>query len=51
MVVDLPTITEKDRDDILVWGVHNNIDSIAASFLGQGSDLTHTRAVPGEAGQ
>jgi pyruvate kinase len=33
VVVDLPTITEKDRDDILLWGVPNNIDFIAASFV------------------
>ena len=51
MVVDLPTITEKDRDDILVWGVPNNIDFIAASFVRKGSDLTHIREVLGEAGQ
>ncbi|CAL5340958.1 unnamed protein product [Camellia sinensis] len=32
VVVDLPTLTEKDKEDILEWGVPNNIDMIALSF-------------------
>ena len=50
VVVDLPTITEKDRDDILQWGVPNGIDFIAASFVRKGRDVTHIREVLGEAG-
>ena len=43
VVVDLPTITEKDSDDILGWGVPNGIDFIAASFVRKGSDVrSHT---------
>ncbi|CAA3014852.1 pyruvate kinase, cytosolic isozyme [Olea europaea subsp. europaea] len=39
VIVDLPTLTEKDKEDILNWGVPNNIDMIALSFVHRGSDL------------
>ena len=51
VVVDLPTITEKDRDDILGWGVPNGIDFIAASFVRKGSDVRYIREVLGEEGK
>ena len=51
VVVDLPTITEKDKDDILGWGVPNGIDFIAASFVRKGSDVRHIREVLGEEGR
>ncbi|KAG1359544.1 Pyruvate kinase, cytosolic isozyme [Cocos nucifera] len=47
IVVDLPTLTEKDKEDILGWGVPNNIDMIALSFVRKGSDLVHVREVLG----
>lgn len=47
IVVDLPTLTEKDKEDILGWGVPNNIDIIALSFVRKGSDLVHVRQVLG----
>ncbi|EPS70224.1 pyruvate kinase, partial [Genlisea aurea] len=47
IVVDLPTLTEKDKDDILGWGVPNNIDMIALSFVRKGSDLINVRNVLG----
>ncbi|KAF3774982.1 hypothetical protein EJ110_NYTH51712 [Nymphaea thermarum] len=40
IVVDLPTLTEKDKEDILKWGVPNKIDMIALSFVRKGSDLS-----------
>ncbi|XP_076939178.1 pyruvate kinase, cytosolic isozyme-like [Bidens hawaiensis] len=43
VVVDLPTLTEKDKEDILHWGVPNNIDMIALSFVRKGSDLVNVR--------
>ena len=46
--VNLPTITEKDKDDILNWGVKNNVDFIAASFVRKGSDIDVIRDVVGE---
>jgi len=45
--VDLPTITEKDRDDLLNWGVKNKVDFLAASFVRKGSDLDYIREVLG----
>lgn len=48
VVVDLPTLTEKDKVDILEWGVPNKIDMIALSFVRKGSDLVEVRKVLGE---
>jgi len=48
VVVDLPTLTEKDKEDILKWGVPNKIDMIALSFVRKGSDLVEVRKVLGE---
>lgn len=47
VVVDLPTLTEKDEEDILQWGVPNKIDMIALSFVRKGSDLVNVRKVLG----
>lgn len=47
IVVDLPTLTEKDKEDILEWGVPNKIDMIALSFVRKGSDLVNVRKVLG----
>lgn len=43
VIVDLPTLTEKDKEDILNWGVPNKIDVIALSFVRKGSDLVEVR--------
>ena len=51
VVVDLPTLTQKDQEDILKWGVPNDIDFIAASFVRKGSDLDNIRVCLGEMGQ
>ena len=48
VVVDLPTLTEKDKEDILQWGVPNKIDIIALSFVRKGSDLVQVRELLGE---
>lgn len=47
VIVDLPTLTDKDKEDILQWGVPNNIDMIALSFVRKGSDLVNVRKVLG----
>lgn len=49
VVVDLPTITDKDKHDLVEWGVKNNVDFVAASFVRKGSDLDNIRAVLGDA--
>jgi pyruvate kinase len=48
VVVNLPTITEKDRIDLIDWGVKNNVDFIAASFVRKGSDVEYIRSVLGD---
>lgn len=51
VVVDLPTLTEKDKEDILKWGVPNKIDMIALSFVRKGSDLVEVRKLLGKHAQ
>ena len=51
VVVDLPTITEKDEDDIVNFGIPHRVDMIAASFVRKGSDIDTIRAVLGPAGR
>lgn len=43
VVVDLPTLTKKDEDDLVNWGIPNDIDFIAASFVRKGQDLDNIR--------
>lgn len=50
VVVDLPTLTDKDKEDLVQWGVKNKVDFIAASFVRKGMDLDNIRDVLGEAG-
>jgi pyruvate kinase len=51
VVVDLPTLTEQDIDDLQNWGVKYNVDFIAASFVRKASDVAKIREVLGEAGK
>jgi len=51
VVVDLPTLTDKDVDDIRNWGIPNDIDFIAASFVRKASDIAKIREVLGEEGK
>mmetsp|Transcript_21094 Transcript_21094/g.31069 ORF Transcript_21094/g.31069 Transcript_21094/m.31069 type:complete len:556 (-) Transcript_21094:62-1729(-) len=48
VVVDLPTLTEKDIDDIQNWGCKHGVDFIAASFVRKASDVHKIREVLGE---
>jgi pyruvate kinase len=45
----LPTFTPQDIDDILIWGVPNRIDFIAASFVRKGSDVVAIKELLGTA--
>ena len=51
VVVDLPTLTEKDVQDLQGFAVKNKVDFIAASFVRKPSDLDNIRSVLGEGGQ
>lgn len=48
VIVDLPTLTDKDIKDILEWGVPNKIDFIAASFVRKASDVLKIREILGD---
>jgi pyruvate kinase len=48
VIVDLPTLTEKDKEDIVKWGIPNRIDMIALSFVRKGSDLVNVRSLLGK---
>ena len=51
VVVDLPTLTEKDIHDIQDWGVKNDVDFIAASFVRKANDVHKIREVLGQKGR
>lgn len=43
VVVDLPTFTEKDIDDIVNFGIKHGVDFVAASFVRKASDVKNLR--------
>ena len=47
-VVNLPTVTEKDIDDIKNWACKHGADFIAASFVRKASDVHKIREILGE---
>ncbi|KAF5833151.1 pyruvate kinase [Dunaliella salina] len=51
VVVDLPTLTAKDIDDIVNFAIPNDIDFIAASFVRKGADIENVRKILGEKGK
>lgn len=50
VIVDLPTITEKDEEDILEFGLKKGIDMIAASFIRKAKDIEYIRDILGPRG-
>ena len=49
VIVDLPTMTDKDISDIVDFGVKNDVDFVAASFVRKASDVSEIRRVLEEA--
>ncbi|GMG99459.1 hypothetical protein Nepgr_001299 [Nepenthes gracilis] len=41
--IDLPTLTEKDKEVISTWGVRNNIDFLSLSIARHAEDVRHAR--------
>lgn len=49
-IVTLPTLTEKDEDDLVDFGIEQNVDFIAASFVRKAEDVEYIRDVLGPKG-
>jgi pyruvate kinase len=49
-IIDLPTLTEKDEDDLVKFGLKEGIDLIAASFVRKPDDVNYIRDVLGPRG-
>ena len=49
-IVDLPTLTEKDINDLVEFGIEQNVDMIAASFVRKSEDIDNIREVLGPKG-
>ncbi|WVY98634.1 hypothetical protein V8G54_030785 [Vigna mungo] len=43
--IDLPTLTNKDKEVISTWGVQNNIDFLSLSFTRHAEDVRHVRVI------
>ncbi|XP_052199736.1 pyruvate kinase 1, cytosolic-like [Diospyros lotus] len=41
--IDLPTITDKDKEVISTWGVQNKIDFLSLSYTRHAEDIRHAR--------
>jgi pyruvate kinase len=48
--IKLPTLTEKDEDDLVKFGLKEGIDIVAASFVRKASDVHYIRDVLGPRG-
>ena len=46
-IIDMPTLMDKDEDDILEFGIKNHIDFISASFVRKASDVEYIRQLMG----
>ena len=50
IVVKLPTLTDKDEDDLVNFGLVEGIDMVAASFVRKASDVEYIRDILGPRG-
>jgi pyruvate kinase len=48
--LDLPTLTEKDEDDVVDFGLTNGVDIVAANLVRKASDIEYIREVLGPKG-
>ena len=49
-IVDLPTLSDNDETDLIVFGLKQNVDFIAASFVRKASDVEYSREILGPKG-
>lgn len=50
-ILDLQPLTEKDEEDIVEFGLKNDIDFISCSLIRKASDIEHIRDILGPRGQ
>ena len=43
VIVDLPTLTDQDENDLLEFGIKYQVDFVAASFVRKASDVEYIR--------
>ncbi|XP_042515192.1 pyruvate kinase 1, cytosolic-like [Macadamia integrifolia] len=48
--IDLPTLTEKDKEVISTWGVRNHIDFLSLSYTRHAEDVRHARELLSKSG-
>ena len=46
-IIDLPTLTEKDEEDLIEFGLKQGIDYVAASFVRKAKDVDYIRDILG----
>jgi pyruvate kinase len=51
VIVKLPTVTEKDIDDLINFGIKEKVDLIAASFVRKAEDVHNIRKILGKEGE
>ncbi|XP_022744192.1 pyruvate kinase 1, cytosolic-like isoform X3 [Durio zibethinus] len=49
--IDMPTLTDKDKEVISTWGVRNNIDFLSLSYTRHAEDIRHARAFLSKLGE
>jgi pyruvate kinase len=49
-VIDLPTLMDKDEDDLLEFGVKHNMDFVSASYVRKASDVEYIRGLLAQKG-
>ena len=49
-LIDLPTVTDKDKEDILEFGINKKINMIALSFTRKAKDILDLRELMGPKG-
>jgi len=50
VIVNLPTVTDKDIDDLQNFGVKEKVDAVAASFVRKAEDVRNIRNILGKEG-
>ena len=49
-IIELPTISEKDEDDLSEFGLKQGVDFVAVSFVRKAQDIEYIRDVLGPMG-